>query len=155
MRRRPTARMNACGTCALAAHGWAPLLAIVARWCADVRRRAAHGTQALAARCRPSCRALAAQLTRRRPACCAPLAARLRLWSLDDVRWLADRCAPFRAIWPAAAATLGVSSARWWCDVGRAMAQRWALVARAAATSFSCGGGAAAGRRSGESPAMS
>ncbi|KZV32639.1 hypothetical protein F511_14763 [Dorcoceras hygrometricum] len=37
-RRRPTARMNACGTCALAAHGWAPLLAIVARWCAAAGR---------------------------------------------------------------------------------------------------------------------
>ncbi|KZV49119.1 glutamate receptor 1.2-like [Dorcoceras hygrometricum] len=76
--RRPTVRMNTRGTCALAAHGWAPLLAIVARWCTDVRRRAAHGTRALAARFHPSYRALAAQLTRRRPACCAPLAARLR-----------------------------------------------------------------------------
>ncbi|KZV46107.1 hypothetical protein F511_27265 [Dorcoceras hygrometricum] len=33
-RRRPTARMNARGTCTLAAHGWAPLLAIVAGRCA-------------------------------------------------------------------------------------------------------------------------
>ncbi|KZV44283.1 hypothetical protein F511_10402 [Dorcoceras hygrometricum] len=88
-RRRPTARINARGTCALAAHGWAPLLAIVARCCADVRRRVAHGSRPLAARCRPSCRALAARLTRRRPACCAPLAAHLRRWSLDDGRpWI-------------------------------------------------------------------
>ncbi|KZV15567.1 hypothetical protein F511_16637 [Dorcoceras hygrometricum] len=37
-RRRPTARMNARGTCALAVHGWASLLAIVARWCAAAGR---------------------------------------------------------------------------------------------------------------------
>ncbi|KZV13642.1 hypothetical protein F511_45193 [Dorcoceras hygrometricum] len=30
--------MNARGTCALATHGWAPLLAIVARWCAAAGR---------------------------------------------------------------------------------------------------------------------
>ncbi|KZV07164.1 peroxisome biogenesis protein 1 [Dorcoceras hygrometricum] len=48
--------------------------------------------------------------------------------------------------------------ARWPRDgqaVARGRASRLARVARAAAASFSCGGGAAAGRRSGESPAMS
>ncbi|KZV39406.1 hypothetical protein F511_41017 [Dorcoceras hygrometricum] len=68
---------------------WALLLAVV-RCCADVRRHVVHGSRPLAARCRPSCRALVARLTRRRPTCCAPLAARLRRWSLDDGRpWIA------------------------------------------------------------------
>ncbi|KZV52490.1 BTB/POZ domain-containing protein-like [Dorcoceras hygrometricum] len=39
-RRLPTTRMNARGTCALAAHGWAPPLAIIARWCAAAGRDA-------------------------------------------------------------------------------------------------------------------
>ncbi|KZT76910.1 hypothetical protein F511_46065 [Dorcoceras hygrometricum] len=39
-------------------------------------------------------------------------------------------------------------------EVRRCLA-RWALVARATAANFSCGGGAAAGRRSGDAPTMS
>ncbi|KZT76338.1 hypothetical protein F511_46637 [Dorcoceras hygrometricum] len=53
-------------------------------------------------------------------------------WSDVDVRWPRDERA-----------------------VARDRASRLARVARAATASFSCGGGAAAGCRSGESPAMS